>query len=343
MGNNIKNKSIKGFYSVWEKTVPGEMNGQKLTGSELAGLFAYIRSVPISDRYSGDEEQRLIAFHGDNLTGDSDFVVPADTDDFIYGLFMKKRDMALPRQGTQTDDSLVVRKIEIGDKSFMFEVSYFMVDKVNGIVLLLNNRNVGFLNQFRYYLNGFLAGGEDSKKYRLMIGNRFANRLNAAYIPAEDVFGHLARFARVSQLIYKLGGREGQSMQVPGYSSSDEAMIMAAKGNSIDDMESLGGFSIEVKIRSKRNGSLDASGIRRLFNNLSSRFQSTSEKKQFKIEGRDKNGQTDALDFISDDIMLSTSVSYEGRYVANVTVFEAMRDDFLKQRPLLVERTKNTL
>ena len=114
MGNNIKNKTIKGFYSVWEKTVPGEMNGQKLTGSELSGLFAYIRSVPISDRYSGDEEQRLIAFHGDNLTGDSDFVVPADTDDFIYGLFMKNVTWHYPGRGLRRMTVLSSGKLRLG-------------------------------------------------------------------------------------------------------------------------------------------------------------------------------------------------------------------------------------
>lgn len=343
MANKMRPKTIKGYYSVWEKTQAGAIDGQILTGAEMAGLFKFMKTVPISDRYIGDEDQRLIALHGDAFTGDADFIVPPETDDFIYGLFMKKRDSVLPMRATQTEDNLEIRRIEIGDKSFIFEISYFMVDKRNGIVLLINNRNAGSLENFRYYLQGFLAADSDSRKYKLMIGDRIASRLNCAYIPEEDVLSRLAQFSRIGCLHYKLGGEEGRSLRVPGFTSSDDALKAAAEGKTIDDMESLGGFTINVTITPNRGGSLKGSGIKKLFANLSESLCTTKYRKAFNVDGLDKEGRPDALDFVANNIMINTSILYEGKYVSNQAVFEAMEADFLSRRGELADKSRTAV
>ena len=338
----MRSKTLKGFYYIFEKTRQGEIDGQQVTGAELTGLFSFMKnSYSLSDRYIGDDEQRLMAFHGDKFTSDdADFVVPEETDNFLYGLFMKKRDAALPLSATQSEDNLDIRRIAIGESSFIFEVTYFMLDKKNGIILFLNNKHVGTIDNFKYYLQNFLAADAESQKYPFKIGENYANYLNSAPISEEDVLSHLQRFSKIKVLNYKLAGQEGKSLRVPGFSSSDAALESAAAGNDITDMDSLGGFSITVTITPNKNKSLNPVAIRNLHKNLRDKLNSTKHRKNFKVEGVDGEGHPDVLNFLADDIMMQSSVSFEGKYVSNALVFKEMENDFIAQRIKLCERIK---
>lgn len=332
----MSTKTLKGYYYVLYKTAPGDMTEKRVNAQELSALFDFIGSKKLKERYIGETDARLIAFSGDKL---NNVTIPKDDENYRYGIYLKKREAMFPYEGrdNEDDNSIDVIEITIGESSYMFEMTYFMLDKKNGILLYLDNKNVGKINSFTSYLQNYLTVDEDHPKFNLEMEDKLANRITSAPISTPDIQEHLNDFSRVSSLVFKLAGQPGQSFFLGKYSSSDHA-LESLSGEIITDTESLAGYSIEIRVVPNRKKSLLKETIIQLFNALSGSMPKDSNSK-FRIEGKSGiNEEFDVLDFLEDKYMMHSTIDYEGRYVPMDRVFNQMTGNFNKRRKELVQR-----
>ena len=330
-----RTKSIKGLYYVFNKTIPGEMTGERVKPQELCALFDFIKKKKLIERYIGEPESMLIAFNGDKLNG---IKIPADDEIFKYGVFLKKREAQFPYEGKDNEDgdSIEVTQIELNEESYMFEMTYFMLDKRSGILLYLDSKNVGKINSFVNYLQGYLST-PDLKKYDLLIGNKLADKITEAPIPTPDIQKRLENFRRISAFTFKLGGIASQSLYVGRYTSSDKMISNAAK-EVVADTEMLEGFSLEFRIVPKKRKSLAKEKIMTIFKRFENDLRQDESKAKFRIEGKSGIREDfDILDFLEDDFMINSELNYTGRYAPIDEIFNIMEGNFKGRRKELLK------
>lgn len=288
-----------------------------LTGKELQNLLDVIAKVPLIDRFRGTADERLIAFKGDSLLTDGKpLPFPLwDGGDFTCAIFMKKRTINLPAQATEKDGEIEIAEIRLGDDTYIMETTYVLLHKKTGIMLLLNNRNVGTSGAFAYYLSQFDRAGNPEYFETCPIAN----------IDAFERLNHLEMIRSIEVTV--MGTFIERELD-----ESTKAVSEVLKGKL--DVENDSALKQMRTIYTAQKGkSFSKSNVGKM---LKAIFASHKDhpSKVCRIVGTSENGP-ETIDFVKNDYVFTSVFEYTSRYMPAVEVFETMREGFKKDLPKL--------
>ncbi len=319
MREKTKSKNLTCYFYRIQTNDGINEDSKDLNPDDFITFIEYLKDIQLDDRLWGKEgDERTIVFKSDlekGLTGLS----LVNFEGYVTGAFMHKRDVALPYSSIENENKLELNPIEIDGN--LMEVTYFLIHKESGTLLLLNNRFVGSISSFQQYLTNFLFQNGNLKQYRRINTNN-STRFFLAPILNLDPKERLNNLTIIKSFNAKFI-RSNES----GYDyikSKDSLSYFEELG------DALNGSNINIRITPKRNGSLNIPTLKDICKKILPNMKKI-DNNYLRIEGIDSEKQFHLVDLLNDKMLYKTTVTYEGKNVPARIILETMHDEYEKR------------
>ncbi len=319
-----KTKNVTAHFFHLVKNYAG--NTENLSEQEMTTLINTFKAIPISpedgglSRYGRDSD-KMIIFREDG-------VVPLpENDSYECCLFLKRRTSAYPYQRTEYGDLL---ELTLSENAELVEVSYLLIDKKKGLILLAFNRNVGGYRSLSEYINNVV---ENCSQQRFKIGNNSAI-LDLSYILNENPENDFRELEEIKSMSLRLSGNFQtleQLLSAGGTSTRTALKEMVHLGNNAN----CGVLKFDFIKSRQSNAWLDKGIISRIYQSLKPHFQADNHQQRFSVIGT-IDEETRVIDLINDKYCYHSQFEYIDRYIPPSRVLNILIEAFNGYRTTLI-------
>jgi len=332
----MSNKSIKIYFLKIIKSHSLTLKREAVSPAELDKLFLNIQQLPLTltnipTRYAnpGTGTENCIIFSQDKCG----LNIP-EKEYFISGLFIKRRNAGYPYEEDGTGNLAELKLIK--EQNEIAEVTYFIIDKRNGVLSWVNNKFCGSSNTFITYLNSKfeeITSGNVAVE-PLLVDNEAA-QLEAFFIANPDSYDEFVKnMKRIRQLEFKIAmnANDSENYYLDSHKgNTNEIMIGLLEAMQQSNCHSL---RLELSMGHSKKRDISKDFVKRIFAWLCQDDKNLAE--EFIVRGSiDEQSRT--LDLISDKFLYQASLNYRDKYVPSLQVFEQLFSAYFQYRPSIEE------
>ncbi|GAB4327379.1 MAG: hypothetical protein Kow0037_00880 [Calditrichia bacterium] len=327
----MKSKTLTTYLIKLVKVDKNQKTRSDLSTDELTNIFEGIKKLPPKidhepSRYDklGSDEGRCLIFKEDKSS-----LQFKSYNGFICGVFAHRRN----NFPYQDDGEGNIQKLQLdSEKNVVAEITYFLINKKNSVMVWVTNKFASSLGVFCQYLNNRIKEVVRQNWMQPLMINEKPAHVDYYFIIRKNSLSEFHdHMWNISSLVLKIKGKPHELENLIGHGADTGKELVGLA----EICKNSGTYNLELKLTTgNKKNKLRKDFINNLFNKLKPVLKENEDKIEVKGFIDD---QTRTIDLLSDKFLQKTQIQYEGKYPDSAKIFERLYNIYLSAEAELEE------